>query len=601
MRSFIVQAALALALLGATLTTVVVFTHRPLIRLGTGLPPATHEVASRTEYQVPMRDGVHLSTAVTLPEGEGPWPVVLIRNPYDLLDAFSLVCEQFASIGYACVHQDVRGRMGSEGEWSPLVNERQDGLDTFEWLREQPFQNGRWALWGMSYLAGVQWAVADALPDEVKTMVSMVFGVDTPSVMYEGGLFRPDMFSAWAALMPDASLALHNGSAYAQLIRHRPALEADVAVLGKELPWYREWLQASRADHPLWTQSEFVHFFDTPTRVRVPVMMLGAFYDPFFDAQRRDFERLATRSKSKFLVGPWNHTQQDASDLERPHDIGFFGQAALVEDWLHHHLKGTPLHQSVGQVEVYDMGVGGWRRQPDFPMEGDEKLSLYLEGSGCPGRLSPKAPPADAIGRYAYDPEDPTPSIGGAAALAFAIHTFPAVEPGARRQPPPCARPDLLSFVSDPLEAPLTVSGAVRAELKVASSAPDTAFGFELMVRPPDDPAWYHVREAYSALSARPGEAAFTRGSTTTVALKAWPIEWTIPAGGQLRVDVRSASFPLYAAHPNRSGPWAAMEGSDVAEQTVFGGSSVTLPLRVTDEPVRSAAALSRVPPRHGL
>ena len=38
--------------------------------------------APKTEM-VPMRDGVHLATDIYLPEGQGPWPVVLERTPYN--------------------------------------------------------------------------------------------------------------------------------------------------------------------------------------------------------------------------------------------------------------------------------------------------------------------------------------------------------------------------------------------------------------------------------------------------------------------------------------------------------------------------------------
>ena len=39
----------------------------------------------RVEYdiKVPMRDGVNLSLDVYFPLGEGPWPVILIRTPYN--------------------------------------------------------------------------------------------------------------------------------------------------------------------------------------------------------------------------------------------------------------------------------------------------------------------------------------------------------------------------------------------------------------------------------------------------------------------------------------------------------------------------------------
>src|SRR5947209_4532097 len=77
------------------------------------------------DQRVPMRDGVELSADIYLPsEGDGPWPAILHRTPYDntmaLLQSTAIY---FARRGYAAVIQDVRGRCDSDGIWQPYVNE----------------------------------------------------------------------------------------------------------------------------------------------------------------------------------------------------------------------------------------------------------------------------------------------------------------------------------------------------------------------------------------------------------------------------------------------------------------------------------------------
>lgn len=570
------------------------------------LPAFTHDVGEKRSEWVEMRDGVKLSTQVTLPLGEGPFPVVVIRNPYNLFDAFSVLCETFARYGYACVHQDVRGRMGSEGEWIPLVHERSDGLDLLAWLREQDFQNGRWGLWGMSYLAAVQWSMADALPPEVKTMVSMVFSVDSYRVVYEGGLFRHDVFSAWAAFMPDDDLALENGWAYGRMLRHLPPREADQAELGQVVPWYRSWVDAERPNDPAWSDPAFIQFRGGPEKIQVPVLMLGAYYDPFLDGQTRDFARLATRGRSKLVLGPWHHLQWQAADVSLEGDLGFGGQWGLFLDWLAHHLQDAPLQQAVGVVESYDIGARGWRQRVEFPPPASQARFHLLNmpaARTCEGGLltAETAFPEQASAGYTYDPDDPTPSVGGASALAFAMRTFPSVEPGAKVQPGLCAREDLLSFVSEPLTEALHLVGAVTAQLRVSSDAEDTAFGIELMARSPGSNDWIHVREGYRTLAHRAGDAAapvsYEPGDVVTVPIRSFPVEWTFPAGTQLRVDVRSASFPLYAAHANVAGRWGAAKTRRKAAQTLHPGSFVDLPVHESDAPVISGAALGTVPP----
>jgi hypothetical protein len=89
-----------------------------------------------------------------------------------------------------------------------------------------------------------------------------------------------------------------------------------------------------------------------------------------------------------------------------------------------------------------------------------------------------------------------------------------------------------------------------------------------------------------------------TTSEVKAIDVEAWPIEWTFPAGARLGVEVRSSSFPLYAAHPNVSGPWAAAERTQTATQTLHPGSYLDLPLRPPEEPVLSSTALGTVQPQ---
>src|SRR5262252_2584607 len=65
------------------------------------------------EQMVPMRDGVKLGTNIYLPEGQGPWPVVLQRTPYNK-DVIGGSGGVWTTHGYAVVIQDVRGKFKSE-------------------------------------------------------------------------------------------------------------------------------------------------------------------------------------------------------------------------------------------------------------------------------------------------------------------------------------------------------------------------------------------------------------------------------------------------------------------------------------------------------
>src|SRR5262249_4384426 len=61
------------------------------------------------EQMVPMRDGVKPATAVYLPEGHGPWAVVLIRTPYGK-DTQAMGVSNWNAREFGLGVQAVRGR-----------------------------------------------------------------------------------------------------------------------------------------------------------------------------------------------------------------------------------------------------------------------------------------------------------------------------------------------------------------------------------------------------------------------------------------------------------------------------------------------------------
>ena len=116
-----------------------------------GLPRAEGPLPAVTRgVRIPMSDGVDLLADRYVPAGAGVGPVVLIRTPYGRTGPLAtLFGETFARHGLQTVFQSTRGTFGSGGEFRPFHHERQDGLDTVAWLREQPWCDGRVAMAGI--------------------------------------------------------------------------------------------------------------------------------------------------------------------------------------------------------------------------------------------------------------------------------------------------------------------------------------------------------------------------------------------------------------------------------------------------------------------
>ena len=103
------------------------------------------------EYQIPMRDGRRLFTAVYLPVDANfgkKYPILLVRTPYSVApygaDRYRTTLgpsTEFEKDGFIFVFQDVRGCNRSEGEFVDMrpsnpggVDESTDTYDTIDWL-----------------------------------------------------------------------------------------------------------------------------------------------------------------------------------------------------------------------------------------------------------------------------------------------------------------------------------------------------------------------------------------------------------------------------------------------------------------------------------
>src|SRR2546428_1495811 len=126
---------------------------------------------TKTEHQIPMRDGVRLFTAVYHPKDTSQkYPILMIRTqsglqPYgaDQYHANLGPSPHFGKEGYIFVYQDIRGRWMSEGTFINMrphnpakgpkdVDESSDTYDTIEWLlKNVPNHNGKVGHYGSSY------------------------------------------------------------------------------------------------------------------------------------------------------------------------------------------------------------------------------------------------------------------------------------------------------------------------------------------------------------------------------------------------------------------------------------------------------------------
>jgi len=555
------------------------------------LPDRVAKPGPRMVTDVAMRDGTLLRTKLLLPAGQGPFPTVFLRVPYPLDPLLDKRCTEFNRHGYACLYQHARGRGPSQGDWLPFEHEPTDGRDALSWIAEQPWCDGNIAMMGESYLGATAWTVAEDPPPELKTIMPTVVGTNLREVIYEGGMFRHDIATAWMSLMPGPEFRYAGGSRhYWRALRHRPRRSMDEVAADRQIPWFRVWLDADpQAD--FWQREDVLRLQQVPQNTSLPVLTMAGWSDAFLGSQIKTFQQLATRERSTLVIGPWDHLTQVRADVKQrglDDELGLaanYFQWPRVLDWLGHHLRGEPLRYPVGGVVSYVVNGGGWRWYEAWPPPTHVHELRFGPGEDpqeCTGALGPQA--GSGAVSWTYDPQDPTPSLGGAGVLVGSFPMWRGAEPGFVDQGRLCQRrEDLVGFVSQPLQEPLHVAGGFRAQLRVATDAEDTAFNLRVLEQRPGG-ARIHVREGIVALSQRDGDRIqdYQPGSEVTLSIETWPVDYVFEAGSRVLVQLGSASFPKYEAHANTAEPWADAVRTVVAtQQLLLEGSSVSMPVVV--------------------
>jgi len=153
------------------------------------------------KLMLPMRDGVRLATDVYRPrrasDASGKVPIVWVRTPYNFnfWDVRNGVPGDMAAAltavkrGYAYVVQNERGHFFSEGNYDILGAPVTDGYDALDWLRAQPWSNGKVGTTGCSSTAEYQMAVASTGHPAYAAMNVQGFGAGVGRVgpYYEQG------------------------------------------------------------------------------------------------------------------------------------------------------------------------------------------------------------------------------------------------------------------------------------------------------------------------------------------------------------------------------------------------------------------------------
>jgi len=473
---------------------------------------------TKYEYRIPMRDGIHLFTAVYVPKDSSrSYPFLINRTPYSVapygVDQYRKQLGpslDFDKAGYIFVFQDVRGRYMSEGTFTEMrphidqkrsnkdVDDSSDTYDSIEWLlKNVPNNNGKAGIWGISYPGFFTSAsIIDSHPalkaaSPQAPMTDLFMGDDA----YHGGAFmlaaNYGFYSSFKpqenpTLPPKVRVPFDYGttSGYEFFLK-----SGTLQNLTKMLPGQNLWLDQVQHDtyDDYWKARNLAPHMKN---IHCAVLTVGGWFDaedlqgPF--STYHAIEKYNPGIFNALVIGPWVHGgwgRYEGNHLGRvdfASNTGDYYRKNILFPFFEQHLKAAA-DAKLPEAYVFETGTNVWRQYSSWPPEKAQPKTLYFHANGG---LSFDPPDADApaFDEYVSDPAKPVPFV------AYAATAVPQ-EYMDSDQRFADSHTDVLVYQTPVLQEDITVAGPLSPRLFVSTSGTDSDFDVKLIdVYPPDYP-----------------------------------------------------------------------------------------------------------------
>ena len=604
-------------------------------------PPTVGMDFERRDVMIPMRDKVKLHTVILVPTGAQHAGILLTRTPYNAITlttntqsvhmatslfGYDNAVETIVAGGYIRVVQDIRGKYGSEGDYvmnrplhGPLnptpVDESTDTYDTIDWLvKHVPETNGKVGVLGISYDGFLSLMPLVHPHPALKVVVPMNPMVDgwRGDDWFHNGAFRqqnlPYIYEQTATRSNDAHWLSSNFDDYDMYMRAGSAGELAKQRNMDQLGFWKK-LSEHPAYDSFWSDQAVDRVLANEP-LTVPTMLVHSLWD-----QEDIYGAIAVYKALKpldkdhdklFLVlGPWHHGQEidDAASLgaiKFRSDTGLYFREQILSPFLAHYLKDDPPPLTTAPVTAYETGANKWEQLKTWPSGCVDTCAikaeqLYLQPNS---KLAFAPPPNGAeFDEYVSDPAKPVPfrarpiqPVGYTANLTW-------VDWLVDDQREFSGRTDVLSYASDPLKAPVRISGEPIANLIASTSGTDSDWVVKLIDVYPDEVADDADMGGYQlAVSMDIFRGRYRESLTTPKAIASnEPLQFrfALPTtnhvflpGHRIMVQVQSSWFPLYDRNPQSFVPnilFAKPGDYQKATQRVYHSpshaSSVELPI----------------------
>jgi putative CocE/NonD family hydrolase len=566
------------------------------------------------KVMVPMRDGLRMQADIYRPKGDGPFPIIFSRTPYNFnwwdvrLGAPRDMTTVLDAIkrGYAFAIMNERGHFFSEGNYDILGPPLTDGEDAIKYLTTQKWSNGKLGTIGCSSTAEWQPAVAAQNVPGYTTMIAQGFGAGVGRVgpyyeqgnWYRGGAVQM-LFIAWlygqqnqvrpmfpAGTSQDDLIRVSKSFDLAQqmppvdwskALTHLPEMDIIKAVDGPrgifadEMPVATGGAMIKRTPNdPAWYKGGLFH---DNMRINIPGFWFMSWYDvsvgpnlALYNYVRRTASP-DVADKQYAVIAPTLHcsyTRATENTVvgERSMGDARLNYSELTYGWFDYFLKGkTDVGSDITKwpkVRYFTMGLNKWQEADQWPPKGAEPMKFYLTSGGKAnslngdGRLISAPPASDAPDSFTYDPMNPVPSYGGNVCC-----TGNAVQGGAFDQTKMEQRDDILVYTSEPFKEGTELSGPIDVTLYVSSDAKDTDFTVKLIVVDENGKA-YNLDETIQRMRYRDGYDKplvwMEKDKVYKLAFQPMNTSNYFAPGQRLRIEVSSSNFPRFDRNLNTGG-----------------------------------------------
>ncbi|MGL4519495.1 MAG: CocE/NonD family hydrolase [Phocaeicola sp.] len=553
---------------------------------------------TKREVMIPMRDGVKLYTAIYEPKSKAQkHPILMQRTPYSCAPygegydrSITRNLWNYVKDEYIFVFQDVRGRYQSEGQFvqvRPLnknrnkkkkeIDEATDTYDTVEWLTKNSHNNGNAGVWGISYDGFYATMAASSGHPALKAVSPQAPVTDwyRGDDRHHNGAFTLLQTTNFLPRLEGRNIGVGvikdivKNDVYTDFLAVGTFKDIDNLVQDTT-----ETMWNNIKNHP-----DFDSFWqerDARTscyNLKPAMLVVGGHFDsedcygPW--GLYRAIQEQSPTTELYLTFGPWWHGAWTSRNFQSIGNI-YFGESssAYYLDHIEYPFFSYYLNNSgekpVNKVNIFDSGDMKWRTYDKWPATTLSPTPYYIHANGS---VSTQAPTQEhSFTEYVSDMSRPVPYT----ALPTTYRTREFMVDDQRFA---TARPDVITFVTEPLKDTLRLGGPIEVELKAAISGTDADFmvkvidvfpenfsypkevkeelksnypmsGYQLMVRGELFRGRY--REAFDA------PKAFVPGEITPVNYTLYDVAHTFLPGHRLMIQIQSSWFPIIDRNPQR-------------------------------------------------